>query len=381
MKLSGGVAVIGAGLIGLGIALELAERGATVRVFERGEPGRAASWAGAGMLAPFTESIADTSMMQLCADSLASYPPFAAHLTELSGVDVQLHLDGIVNAAFDEQSLEKLECHAEHLRKRGVACDVLDRAGVLMAEPALGRGVRGALVVAGEGYVDNRRLGRALTAACERAGVTFVREAREVAIECDNRRVLGVRSALGFAPATHVVVAAGAWSASIPGLPPFCAPPVHPVKGQMLALAMPRSFVRRTTWVPGAYLVPRDDGRLLIGATVEDAAFDERVTADGMRALLDAALTAVPALGSFSVTETWAGLRPGTPDERPVLGPTPIEGLVLATGHYRNGILLTPATARVIADFVATGDAAPLAEFSLARFGNEGAVRKRISPA
>ncbi|MBV8117946.1 MAG: glycine oxidase ThiO [Candidatus Eremiobacteraeota bacterium] len=381
MELSGDVAVIGAGLIGLGIAFELASRGATVRVFEREEPGRAASWAGAGMLAPYTEAMPDEAMLQFCLESLAMYPSYAARIAEATGVDVELHLDGIVNAAFTDEGVRQLHEHAGLLRERGVSCEVLDRAGALMAEPSLGRNVRAAIIVAGEGYVDNRRLGRALAAACERAGVVTLRDASEVAIETDARRVLGVRSRLGFASASNVIVAAGAWSGAIPGLPASCALPVYPVKGQMLALATPRGFVRRTTWVPGAYLVPRKDGRLLIGATVEDAEFDERVTAHGIRSLLDAVLEAAPALGAFTITESWAGLRPATPDARPILGPTEVDGLTIATGHYRNGILLTPATARLIANFVATGAATPLAPFSLARFGNEGAARKRISPA
>lgn len=379
MRLSGDVAIIGAGLIGLATAYELAQRGATVRVFERDEPGRAASWAGAGMLAPYTERVEDEALLRLCAESLALYPDFAQNIEAASGVAVHLHLDGIVNAAFDDERMRELREHAEHLRARNIACDLLNRSEAMVAEPSLGRHVRGALIVTGEGCVDNRRLGRALTAACESVGVSILRDARNVMVECDARRVLGVRSDLGFAPASHVVVASGAWSATIPGLPPSCAPPVEPIKGQMLALATPRGFLKRTTWVPGAYLVPRDDGRLLIGATVERVGFDERVTADGIRSLLDAALDAAPSLGAFALTETWAGLRPGTPDQRPVLGPSPIEGLILATGHYRNGILLTPVSARLIAAFVETGDASVLEPWLLARFEKEGAGAERIS--
>ncbi|HUN29805.1 MAG TPA: FAD-dependent oxidoreductase, partial [Alphaproteobacteria bacterium] len=137
-------------------------------------------------------------------------------------------------------------------------------------------------------------------------------------------------------------------------------------------------FLRRATWVPGAYLVPRDDGRLLVGASVEHAGFDERVTAGAIHALLDAALAAAPSLGSFTVTETWAGLRPGTPDGRPFIGPTPIDGLILATGHYRNGILLAPATAELIASFVESGDAIPLQAFSPLRMS---ASASRTIPA
>jgi len=166
-----------------------------------------------------------------------------------------------------------------------------------------------------------------------------------------------------------VINAGGAWAADLAGVPVAARVPVSPIKGQMLALAIPRDFVRRVLWVPGAYCVPRDDGRLLIGATVERAEFDVRVTAQGLRSLLDAALNALPALGAFAVAETWAGLRPGTPDALPYLGATSLGGYVLATGHYRNGILLTPATAHAIADLVEgkAGASTALAPFAIGR--------------
>ncbi len=348
----GDVAIVGAGLIGLAIAFELANRGAQVRVYDRAEPGRQASWAGAGMLAPYTERVENEELLALCASSLEMYPQFVERVREASGVDPHLRLDGIVNAAFDDEQMMKLRAHWEELHERGVGCEVLDRGQTLGIEPVLGKHVVGALLVEGEGYVDNRRLGRALIAACEERGVTIVRDAKDVALECDERRVRGIRSHRGFTAASYVVNAAGAWAAQVPGMPGGAVPEVEPVKGQMLALAVPVGMVRRTTWVPGAYLVPRDDGRLLVGATVEHEGFDQRVTARGVETLLRAALAAAPALGGFALTETWAGLRPGTKGRMPYIGATSVEGLLLATGHYRNGILLTPATARAIADVV-----------------------------
>jgi glycine oxidase len=372
------VVVIGGGLIGLATALELARRGAAVRVLERGEPGRAASWAGAGMLAPYTERVEDEELLALCARSLALYPELTQRVLDATGLDVELRLDGILHAAFDEAALQALGAHAASLAQRGIAHEVLDRHSAVLAEPGLAGSVLGALVVSGEGQVDNRRLGRALSAACSAAGVPIVPDARDVRVECDGRRVLGVRSHLGFTPSSHVVIAAGAWSASVPGVPAEALPPVEPVKGQMLALAMPRGFLRRTTWVPGAYLVPRSDGRLLVGATMEQAGFDTRVTAGGVRRLLDAALTAMPALRHFALTETWAGLRPGSPDGRPFIGPAGLDGLLLATGHARNGILLAPVTAVAIADFIESGEAAPLAPWSLLRMRERAS---RMQPA
>ena len=350
-----GVAIVGAGIIGLSIAFELASRGASVRVYDTGEPARAASWAAAGMLAPLTEHLADAAMQELCEASLAMYPAFAESVREASGVDPHLRLNGIVHAAYSAERASQLRERADALRSAGHAAEFLPREEVLRAEPALAKSVCGALLVHGEGQIDNRRLGRALTAACQARGVTIHTGIRNLTLEFDARRVLGVRTEVGYFAADAVINAAGAWAAQIAGVPLECVPEVRPVKGQMLALAIPPNFVRHTTWVPGAYLVPRADGRLLVGATAEEAD-DVRVTAAGMHSLLHAAIEAAPALRDFAVTESWAGLRPATPDERPYLGGTAREGYFLATGHYRNGILLAPITARRLAAAVLEGD-------------------------
>jgi len=363
-KFGGDVAVVGGGLIGLSVALELAQRGAVVRVFDRGEPGRGASWAGAGMLAPYSEHTGDEELLALCARSLAAYPEFVQRVSAAAGVNVDLALDGIVEAAFDAEGLERLDALRRDLIAQGACCERLERRAVLIAEPSLGHHVAGGLLIHGQGCVDNRRLGRALLAACRRLDVAVHSAVGNLAVECDTRRVLGIRSDFGFAPAATVVNAAGAWAGQLAGVPSSALPSVSPVKGQMLALAAPVDFLRRPTWVPGAYLVPRPDGRLLVGATVEDAGFDERVTAGAIAALLSAALRAAPTLGAFTVTETWSGLRPGTPDGRPFIGPTALEGLIDATGHYRNGILLAPITAALVASFVETGDDEPLHAWS-----------------
>jgi glycine oxidase len=368
--MDGDVIVVGAGLIGLAIAFELAERGAAVRVYDRGEPGRAASWAGAGMLAPYTEDVADEALLTMGVTSLAQYPAFVERVRSASGLDPHLHLEGVVHAAYDGAQLESFGRLARGLGERSVAFDLLDRSSLLSSEPWLGTDVVGGLCIHGEGYVDNRRLGRALAGACTARGATIA-QASSLAVECDERRVLGIRTNVGFTAARAVVNACGAWAAQLAGPPPSCVPPVEPIKGQMLALSAPASFVRRPTWLPGAYLVPRDDGRLLVGATVERAGFDAGVTAEGVHGLLHNALSGAPSLAGFAVTESWAGLRPGTPDGRPFLGVTPIEGLLLATGHYRNGILLAPATARSIADLLEGKGADALEPFALARLGTK----------
>ena len=303
------------------------------------------------MLAPHTEAIEDPELRALCVASLESYAAFVEAIAGETGVDAQLRLEGIVSAAYDDDAVARLAQRAASLVGAGIPHAVCDRSEALSLEPALGKRVRSALLVRPEGTVDNRRLGRALLAACEALGVGVVAE-RDLRVECDQRRVLGVRSHRGFSPATWVINAAGAWAAQVPGIPPRALPPVEPVKGQMLALAMPRGFLKRPVWVPGAYLGPRDDGRLLVGATVERAGFDTRVTAEGLRRLLDPLLDAAPALRDFAVTETWAGLRPGSPDGRPFIGPSALHGLLVATGHGRNGILLAPMTAQLITDCI-----------------------------
>ena len=362
MNERGDVAVVGAGLIGLGIAFELAERGATVAVYDRAEPARAASWAGAGMLAPHTEGVRDEDLLELCEASLAEYPAFVERVREAGGIDPQLHLDGVVETAFDDRAFEAMRRRADELRERGVARDVLERDALLAAEPWLGPRVTGGLLLRGEGYVDNRRFGRALVAACHARGVTIVR-AQSVCVECDARRVLGVRTDLGFRSSGAVVNACGAWAAQLDGIPADALPRVEPVKGQMFALEVPLGLVKRPTWVPGAYVVPRDDGRLLVGATVERVGYDARVTAGGLETLLHSALAAAPALAGFTVSETWAGLRPATPDGLPYLGPTRIDGLFVATGHFRNGILLAPSTARLLAGAILDGPQSELHPF------------------
>jgi glycine oxidase len=335
------IAVIGAGLIGLASAYELRKRGADVTVFERDEAAHAASWAGAGMLVPYSESL-DAALETLCLAALERYPAFVAELTERTGVDPYLRFDGTIHLAFDESD----EIRLAHLR----AAQPLSRAELLEAEPMVSKHARSAVFIEGEGQVDNRRLGRALVAGCLAAGVRIEERAGEIAIEADARRILGLRTAVGFRPARTVVNAAGAWAGAFAGL---AAPvPVQPKKGQMLALAVPRAFARRLVWTRDVYLVPRSDGRLLVGATVEDAGFDQRVTADGVATLLAAALRAAPSLGNFTLSETWAGLRPGSPDGRPFIGATSIEGYFVAGGHYRNGILLTPVTAELLADAI-----------------------------
>lgn len=362
--MEGDVVIIGAGLIGLALARELAQRGASVRMLETGEPGRAASWAAAGMLAPSSEGL-DGAFYELCLASLERYPAFAAALHEETGLDVHLRREGFISPAYDDAGLAFVERRAAEARERGFHARMLTTAQTLQLEPALAP-VRAAALFEHEASVDNRRLGRALRAAVERLGVRIDEGLPWVRLAATYRRVNGVETASGFVPASIVVNAAGAWAGTLEGVPEPARVPVEPVKGQMLALAMPSNLVRHTIYARhGTYLVPRDDGRLIVGATGERVGFDTRVTAAGVQRLLERALRVAPGLKDLALVETWAGLRPGTPDSLPYLGAGAIEGYFLATGHLRNGVLLTPITAEVVADAIeGRTPRIPLAPFS-----------------
>ena len=344
--------MIGGGLIGCGVAYELAKRGAAVTVYDRAEPARAASWAGGGMLAPYSEELADPALLALCDASLRAYPAFVAELFARTGVDAHLRRHGTLHVAFDEASERELRARCAAFRRHGADASVLDRAAALQREGMLGGGVRGAVLVANESHVDNRRLGRALVAACADAGVRFER-ADDVALEADARRVRGIRTPHGFSAAGTVVNAAGAWAGELAGVPAVARVAVRPVAGEMLALAVPKGLAQGLVWSRHVYVIPRDDGRLLIGATSVERGYDVRVTAGGIHALLRAALEIAPVLAGFALVETWAGLRPASHDGRPYLGPTAIDGYVVAAGHYRNGILLTPVSAQAVAAVIA----------------------------
>ncbi len=359
------IVVLGAGLIGLAVAFELATRGARVRVFDSGEAARGASWAGAGMLAPYAERLDDDPAFEaLCLASLNGYPAFVERVRACGSVDAHLRLDGILDAAFDDAGDGRIRARVNRLRARGVDIRYVDRRDALALEPALAPSTLGASLCAAEGTVDNRRLGRALVAACRALGVRVDTGVRDLALEADARRVLGIRTADGFAAADVVVNALGAWASELRGVPDVARAAIVPVKGQMVALAAPRGFVRHVTWAPGVYVVPRDDGRVLLGATVERVGFDVRLTARGTRDLLAAGLAAMPALGDFTLAESWAGLRPATPDGLPYIGAAGLGGYMLACGHYRNGILLAPVTATAIADLIGGVDRADLAPFA-----------------
>jgi glycine oxidase len=356
------VVVVGGGLIGLGIAWRAAGLGLRVDVVDP-EPGRAASYAAAGMLAPVTEAhYNEEPLLRLNLASSERYPAFVADVEEASGLTAGYRQTGTLAVALDGDDLAALTELYAFQRSLGLAVDQLSGRECRRLEPLLAPGARGALLVAGDHQVDNRRLTSALLRATERGGVV-VRRSRVESVVAAHDRVTGVRLSDGTTvTAGQVVLAAGCWSGHIGGLPPEVVPPVRPVKGQTVRLRVPEvfaPFLRRNVrgLVKGThvYLVPRADGELVIGATQEEMGFDTQVTAGGVYELLRDARELVPAITELPLVETHAGLRPGTPDNAPLLGPTALPGLVVATGHHRNGVLLTPITAEVIATYLVDG--------------------------
>ena len=299
------------------------------------------------------------------------WPEFARELAEASGIDVGYRDEGTLRIALNRDDAAKLRATCDFQQRLGVELEWLDGPAVRRLEPHLAPGVVAAVLSRHDHQVDNRRVAPALVAAVTAAGGRIHAKTAIDEVAISHGRVVGVVVGGTVVAADVVVLAAGAWSREITGIPPTLRPPVRPVKGQMIALRMDPAapLVRHVVWAPRAYLVPRRDGRLLVGATVEERGFDPALTAGAMLALLEGAWRAFPGIEELPVDETWCGFRPGSRDDAPILGPCEIGGLVFATGHHRNGILLAPATADVISRLVLTGEMDPAARpFGLDRF-------------
>ncbi|MCX5597427.1 glycine oxidase ThiO [Streptomyces phaeochromogenes] len=371
------VLVVGGGIIGLVTAWRAAQRGFTTALVDP-EPGGGAAQVAAGMLAAVTElHYGEQTLLGLNLASARRYPDFAAELTEATGQDIGYRRCGALAVALDADDRAHLrEVHALQ-RRSGLESEWLSGRECRRLEPMLAPGVRGGLRVDGDHQVDPRRLAAALVTACERAGVTFHRTwADRLTVVRD--RATGVVTADGTElSAGQVVLAGGSLSGRLTGVPDDVLPPVRPVKGQVLRLTVPKRYapflsrsVRAVVRGSHIYLVPRESGELVVGATSEELGWDTTVTAGGVYELLRDAHELVPGITELPLTETRAGLRPGSPDNAPLLGPTALPGLLLATGHYRNGVLLTPVTGDVMAHALTTGELPDEARpFTPRRFG------------
>ncbi|MFC5182195.1 glycine oxidase ThiO [Actinomadura harenae] len=376
------VVIIGAGVVGLGTAWRCAARGADVTLVDPA-PVSGASGVAAGMLTPVSElDYGEEPLLRLGVASRNRYPGFVAELEELTGLDTGHRTDGLLEVAFDADDLRVLEDVKRFQEALGVPTEALDRRECRRLEPMLAPTVRGGLYAPEDGSIDPRRLAPALLAGAERLGARIVRRrAAEVVVRGD--AAAGVRLDDGTElPADRVLLAAGPWAGEVGGIPPGVVPTVRPVKGQVLRLRTRVPFLRRTTRgvVRGSsvYLVPRADGEIVVGATQEELGFDTRVTAGGVWELLRDARELVPGITELDFAEVTAGLRPGSPDNAPVLGPSALPGLVLGVGHYRNGILLTPVTADALSAALLDGELPEVARpFSPDRF-SPGRVQEGV---
>lgn len=360
------VAVIGAGVAGLSIGWRLQQAGAEVTVLERAQAGRSATWASAGMLAATAEiESGNAPDARLARHSAALWPAFAHEIEDACGGNIGYRRDGTLIVASDAEA-------AAALRNRAAAVNglrFLSSTEARIFEPLLADSTAGALFDETEAQVDNRALGPALAIALQRAGGKLHINEAVVRLEIENGRAVGARTPFKIHRADAFVLAAGAWSGSLKELPPAAVPPVVPVKGEMVALApsavsaMPTHMI----WGHEIYLVPRV-ARLLVGATMTREGFDTRTTKAAADWLLTRATSLMPALASWQLVEHWSGLRPGSPDDLPLIGPSALDGLFIASGQFRNGILFAPAIAEMMRDIVLEC-AQPESAFDPRRFG------------
>lgn len=342
--------VVGAGVVGCAVAWRLQQAGVRCTVLERSIPGAEASSAAGGILAPQAEADGPGPFLDLCLASRALYPEFVHELREASDVDVDFRPCGVLQASFDEAEEEAGRRRVQWQAARGLEASWLDAPAVRRLEPELSPQIRGAAHFPGDAVVDNRLLVSALTIAASRAGARFLTTQVHGLVERGGR-VVGVATDSAELRGDAVVVAAGAWTALVPGA--LASPwAVRPVRGQMVMVRTRVPILRHVVFGAHGYAVPRLDGRLLLGSTVEVAGFEKQVTVSGLASVLEVGLRLLPAIAGAPVIETWAGFRPRTPDGLPVLGAGALPGLFLASGHFRNGILLTPITADLLTETI-----------------------------
>jgi glycine oxidase len=364
------IIVIGAGIVGCAIADELAHRGASVEIIDERPVGMGATQASAGVLAPYIETREGHPLLDLTVRSLGLYDSFVERAVGESGVPVSYRRTGTITIAVDEADWPVLQASADFLSRCGVAASLLDAAAAREAEPHFANSALGALLIEDHGFVGANDLTRALVTSARRCGAQLIEQSRVRRI-FEQGDDLVVETDRGTLHADAVVIAAGSWSGEIGVDRVASRLPVRPVRGQLLYLNWTGTPLRRVTWTHRCYFVPWDDGTLLVGATMEEAGFDERVTVAGVRDLLESACELVPHAWSAGFRGARVGLRPGTPDDLPVIGVSAsMPKLFYATGHYRNGVLLAPLTAQLVADALVGKRSDPaLARVSPARFG------------
>lgn len=368
------VVIVGAGAIGLSIGWMLSRSGTDVLVLDRDRAGRQTSWLSAGMLAPETElGFEQEALYEFGRESMNRWPEFVKNLEADSGQHVDYRTEGILHVASDRDEAEALQRQYQFQLAQGLDVTWMSGAEAREIEPFLAPRLPAAVYSKSDHQVDNRLLVEALAVAFQKKGGVLRENAEVRAIEATQG---GVGLVLGEGEkisAEKVILAAGAWSRAIDGIERALRPAVRPVKGQMIQLRMEPPFeLKHVVWGRRAYLTPKSSGRLLLGATVEERGFDTTVTAGGLYTLLEAGWRLVPGIYDLEVTETWAGLRPGSRDNEPILGDAGVPGVIYATGHFRNGILQIPITASEISKMILTGEtSAWLKPFSPQRFATQ----------
>lgn len=371
--------IIGGGIVGLAVGWQLARRNQPVEIFERNRAGRAASWVAAGMLAPQTEvGFEEIDLLQLGQESLRLYPDFLMELEEDSGMRIPLDRCGTLMIGLDRDDAERLRRLYNFRKQLQLPVEWLSGTEARELEPFLSPKTIAAIWIPNDAQVDNRALVEALIIAFQKRGGVLHEHRPVTAVRIENNEVLEIQTANGEPDAHHcgVVLSAGCWSKTIEGIPEAIAPPVRPVKGQILTLRMNEACkLSRIVHAPDAYLVPKGDGRLIVGASSEEMGFDLSPTAGPIMKLLERAWEAVPSVYELPIEEIQVGLRPGSRDHAPIIGETEVRGLYYATGHYRHGILLAPITAYGLSDLILKGTCSELlAKFHPSRFQQKGKI-------
>ncbi len=365
---SSDVIIVGGGAIGCSIAYYLAKAGVKATVIEKGTVGCEASSAAAGMLAPLGEALGPGPFLDLGLRSLDMFPGLAAELKSLTGIDIEYSPCGILRAAFTREEEEELRGGFAWQRTLRLDVRQMDSDELHQMEPMVNPRVEVGTLSPKEAQINTARLAQALAQGARHLGAHIMEGAELSGLIIGNSRVQGVNVGSSTLTASHVVLAMGAW-AGVVGSRFGISLPVKPVRGQVLALRSREVQLKRVLFWGRSYAAPKSDGTILVGSTQDEVEFDKRVTVDGVRYVLDRACALVPDLAKASLERAWAGLRPGSPDEMPILGPIAgWEGLTLAVGHFRKGILLTPITGHLIANYIVRGDSKPLEPFGISRF-------------
>ncbi len=371
------VLIIGGGVIGLAAARALYGKGVRrITILERGRLGREASHAAAGMLAPNAETEKADDFFRLCNESNKLYPEFAAELQDETNIDIELDRQGTLYVALTDEDSSEIRRRFEWQRAAGLAVEQLGARETRALEPFLSPDVRASLFFPEDWQVENRKLLEALERSARGNEIEIRENTLVTDLLIENGRAIGARTETGKFFASEVILATGAWTSFI-GAENLRMPQVVPIRGQMIAFHTAKRLFQKVIYSPRGYLVPRADGRLLAGATVEDAGFDKSVTREGIAHLHENTLEIAPSLVNLEIAEKWAGLRPVAADGLPILGSFPqVENLTLATAHYRNGILLAPLTAKILAEKITgAGDSEYLKIFSPQRFAPNGLRR------